>query len=286
MIVNPLADMHLHSIYSDGELSPRQLVFKAKNAGLLGICLTDHETIDGASEFLNALREFGLKGFVGAEIFGRYRNTVIHFLVYGLNNENWPAFAQIAQQNQKCHNEYAEHILKRYRQAEIMNVDFQEVMQQKINRGPYLSFVDILYYRAKNYNISPLTVRNEIWNNYGKINGLFQNISPFENILSAAKKTGLPVICAHAGMIAQEFGRAYFERMVDDLVASQISGFEVFHPANSYEISRYLSRICLQNHLLKTGGSDYHGPIVKPNIFIGQKGAHAQGFFDLWRLVM
>ena len=53
-------DLHTHSLYSDGLLTPEQLVERAKTVGLEGLALTDHDTVDGLPQFLQAGKKFGL----------------------------------------------------------------------------------------------------------------------------------------------------------------------------------------------------------------------------------
>lgn len=55
------ADLHTHSYYSDGRISPTELVREAPKAGLDVIALTDHENIGGIPEAVEAGKEFGLK---------------------------------------------------------------------------------------------------------------------------------------------------------------------------------------------------------------------------------
>jgi hypothetical protein len=43
-------DLHTHSTASDGTMSPTELMRAAKNAGLAGIALTDHDTGNGLKE--------------------------------------------------------------------------------------------------------------------------------------------------------------------------------------------------------------------------------------------
>lgn len=45
--MNQLADLHTHTIFSDGILTPRELFTKAKEVGLSAIAITDHDTMDG-----------------------------------------------------------------------------------------------------------------------------------------------------------------------------------------------------------------------------------------------
>lgn len=46
----PNIDLHMHSLYSDGNYTPSQLATYAKQKGLSAISLTDHDTIDGLNE--------------------------------------------------------------------------------------------------------------------------------------------------------------------------------------------------------------------------------------------
>ncbi len=73
-------DLHTHSYYSDGSLSPSQLVQQAQEAGLGAIALTDHNTVDGLPEFLAAGRESTVETVPGIEFSTEYRDTELHIL--------------------------------------------------------------------------------------------------------------------------------------------------------------------------------------------------------------
>ena len=53
-------DLHVHSCYSDGSLTPTELVALALNTGLTAFALTDHDTTDGIDEALQAATNTGL----------------------------------------------------------------------------------------------------------------------------------------------------------------------------------------------------------------------------------
>jgi len=56
-----MIDLHVHSTASDGVLSPRQLVKKAKGLGLSALGIADHDSISGISEALLAGKQFGVE---------------------------------------------------------------------------------------------------------------------------------------------------------------------------------------------------------------------------------
>ena len=65
------ANLHLHSHYSDGVLSPRELCEEAKRLGYGALAVTDHETVSGCGELFAAAEELGLECLFGAEFTGR-----------------------------------------------------------------------------------------------------------------------------------------------------------------------------------------------------------------------
>ena len=62
------ANLHLHSIYSDGVYTPRELCEKAKALGYGAIALTDHDTAAGSDDLAKAADELGLEHVRGAEL--------------------------------------------------------------------------------------------------------------------------------------------------------------------------------------------------------------------------
>jgi len=59
------SEIHMHSIYSDGEFSPQKLVEIARKNSVSVLSLTDHDTFEGIEEFIEASRLAGIEGFPG-----------------------------------------------------------------------------------------------------------------------------------------------------------------------------------------------------------------------------
>ncbi|TFG15041.1 PHP domain-containing protein [Candidatus Thorarchaeota archaeon] len=76
------ADLHLHSNYSDGVQSPTEIIRSAEKIGLAGIALTDHDTLDGLSEFMTATTSNSLKRVPGVEISTETDGREAHVLGY------------------------------------------------------------------------------------------------------------------------------------------------------------------------------------------------------------
>ena len=63
-----LTDLHMHSYYSDGTMSPREIVEDAKKRNVQLIAITDHNVLDSYTELKEAAEEFGIKVIRGVEI--------------------------------------------------------------------------------------------------------------------------------------------------------------------------------------------------------------------------
>jgi predicted metal-dependent phosphoesterase TrpH len=81
----PLAgrvDLHTHSSYSDGLLSPADLVAEAKRAGIERLGLTDHDTLAGLPEANRAANDGGIELVPGVELSADERDVEVHVLGY------------------------------------------------------------------------------------------------------------------------------------------------------------------------------------------------------------
>jgi predicted metal-dependent phosphoesterase TrpH len=81
-MVRARADLHTHSSASDGSDSPTELVRKADAIKLGGIALTDHDSLDGIQEFMNAEASEHLIRVPGLEISTEYDKKEVHILGY------------------------------------------------------------------------------------------------------------------------------------------------------------------------------------------------------------
>lgn len=79
-------DFHIHSIYSDGKCTPEEIVIISKENNLDIISLTDHNTMKGIDEAIQAGKEFGIKVIPGVELSTRYNNSRVHILGYFRDN--------------------------------------------------------------------------------------------------------------------------------------------------------------------------------------------------------
>ena len=76
------SEIHMHSIFSDGEFSPSELIDLAKRNQVSVLSLTDHDTFDGIPEFLQSAEATEITAFPGIEITVKFHDFNIHMLAY------------------------------------------------------------------------------------------------------------------------------------------------------------------------------------------------------------
>ncbi len=76
-----IVDLHVHTKFSDGLMSPREVLKIARRIGLSGVAITDHDTVDGCLEAIRANVSGDLLVVPGIEV----STPSGHILVYGLH---------------------------------------------------------------------------------------------------------------------------------------------------------------------------------------------------------
>lgn len=82
-------DLHTHSTFSDGTDTPTELIKKAEVANLAAVALTDHNSISGLSEFLNAAKGSKVIGVPGAEFSTEHNGKELHVVGLFIQEEHY-----------------------------------------------------------------------------------------------------------------------------------------------------------------------------------------------------
>ncbi len=255
-----LADMHVHSHFSDGADSPREVVKKAKLAGLTAVCLADHDTSWGIPEFLDALQEFEMLGIPAVEITTQYNGTVIHILGYGMNLYQTEIMENSVNLNWRVHNSRIEKALESYRQAGIMNVSLAELKEKTGYQGPCAMKLWLRDYRMRFHGLThdqavAETRKNGIaYFNYDK-HELLTTIDAVKLI----KALGGLSVFAHPGAVIKKIGEDEFFNIFYRLRKFGLNGLEAFHTSNTLDQTSLLLWLAGKSKLFITGGSDFHG---------------------------
>ena len=252
-------DLHTHSNASDGQYSPRELVQLAKKAGIQCLAVTDHDTIDGVEEAAAAGVEFGLTVLRGVE-FGAKEERHMHIL--GLNlRPNSLALEQLCQTMKDSRNQ------RKYRIVEFLaekgiHIDLKEV--EELAGGDVIArphFAQILVHHGH------VATTREAFDRYLDTDE-YQRIERFK----ADAATCIDVIHQAGGkaVLAHPYQLKYSDEKLEETVAllkSQgLDGIECYYPKHTPQMVEQYLALAEKYALHVSGGSDFHGERVKPDI--------------------
>lgn len=250
-------DLHSHSTASDGSLSPTELVAAALEAGLAGLALTDHDTVEGLPEFLAAGRERSLPVLGGVEISLEHTGTM-HMLGYDLDGglevpaalERLKAFRQ-------------ERNLKMLDLLRGLGYPLSWDRLLEISGGGQLGrphFAALLlengYFQSREEVFAKLLGKG--------CPGYLDKVrlSPDEGLAMIRRAGWAPVLAHPASLNLEPWD---YPPLIGRLKDDGLLGLEVLHPSHSRDQVDFFRRLALDFDLTATAGSDFHGA-PKPNI--------------------
>jgi predicted metal-dependent phosphoesterase TrpH len=242
------ADLHLHTIYSDGFSTPQKMVEMAKECGLKCIAFTDHDSVEGVEEGLLAGERNGIEVIPAVEISATEENEDIHILGYFIDWRDEKLQRKMADiQIQR-----KERMLGMIRKLNGLGVEIDEEHFFQYTGNKFLGRLKLAHYLVKEGWVSSLY---EAFNRYiGNTKPAYQEIdamNPKEAIEIILQAKGIPVF-AHPGLAKKD-------HLIPGMVANGLRGLEIFYYVHTEEdIKRYLE-LTEKYNLLITGGSDCHG---------------------------
>lgn len=242
-------DLHLHSTYSDGTLTVKEIVEFASTKKLTAIALTDHDCIAGVHEISDIAQKVGLEVVPGVEISSMYDNQDVHILGYYFDVDN-PTLISKMNEIRLIRLERAKKIVERLNAKDI-RLRFERVME--FARGfsvgrPHIAAALM----AEEYASSYSEAFDKFLGNGTEFYIPVQKLSPKEAIQLIHDAGGLAIL-AHPYVMEDE-------SLPEKLIKEGLDGMEVYYPKQSLRAFRHFRQLCHKYHLLETGGSDCHGP--------------------------
>ncbi len=122
-------DLQMHSIYSDGDLTPKQLILRALKEDLAVISLTDHNVVDGVAEAIDFGKKKGVIVLPGVEIYTEFADKKLHLLGYNFDLKN-KKLNELLQESQTLHLKWAKKSLQKMAELDF-KIDFNELKNLK-----------------------------------------------------------------------------------------------------------------------------------------------------------
>lgn len=254
-------DLHTHSCCSDGEHSPQEVVRRAAVAGITHFALTDHDTTDGVAAAAEAAAQLQMSFLAGIELStaGHVRQ---HILGYGIDpaNVGLTAACQTFTERRLVRAERIAHLL----QTKGIAVTLEEAQAEAKGQLGRPHFARVMV--RKGYVSSVL----EAFEHYlatPEVRAIPDPKPTAEEAIQLIHAAGGIAVLAHPITLALEEG-AFCEKL-DALCALGLDGLEVYYPKHSAVQRQFYADCAASRNLCITGGSDYHGESVKPEVALG-----------------
>jgi hypothetical protein len=255
-------DLHTHTTASDGTSSPTELVRMAWRLGLAAVAVTDHDTVDGLGEALEAGRALGLEVVPGIEISAEFQPGTMHMLGYFIQPDR-PVFAEklrVLQEARRDRNPIIAEKLNALGLAVTMDEVRAAAGGEQVGRP---NFARVLL--DKGY----VSSMGEAFDRYLTKGGPAYvdkfRLSPADSVELIHQAGGLAVL-AHPFTLG--LGEQVLETFVADLAACGLDGLEVYYPEHDPDQTRACLELAARHGLAVTGGSDFHGD-NKPEVALG-----------------
>ena len=250
-----MIDLHVHSTASDGTETPSHLIEMAKNIGLAAIALTDHDTVSGVQEFLDAGQGSGIKAIPGVEISSWDRSKELHIvgLFIDPRNEELVNFLEKMREERLLRNRLIIHKLQTLGYS-ISEDEVAVVAGGESIGRPHIAQVLI----EKGYFADIQEVFDTLLKR-GKRGYIARNLKRPAVVCQLIHDAGGVAIWAHPVSGQHSGERAYVKKMLKGLIPAGIDGVETFYTTFNRNQTALLEELAEANGLLKSGGSDYHG---------------------------
>lgn len=248
-----LVDLHIHTFYSDGTMSPQEVVRDAKEKNLEIIAITDHNTVESYGDFQKECEKNNIVGIKGVELDCAYENKVLHILAYDFedNEELFKIINNAKKELLETSIRLIDKMSKKYNN--ISNEDY-EAYEYDRRKGGWKG----IHYLLDRGITSGLFEGVKYYKEYNCEHEQF-NFPKVEEVCAAIKKAGGYSVLAHPCNWFSDLSKDKLREILRDLKIKGLNGVECYYPANSKEMTEICVEFCIENDMLITAGSDGHG---------------------------
>lgn len=241
-----MLELHCHTTFSDGTLTPAQLVDRALMVGVKALAITDHDTLSGWDEAI-ASAGVRLEIVPGLELSTVHNDRSLHILGF------YPDAKKLLSPLQ-------ERLAGRKRRSQAIVAKLAElgypIELPPMGEGvaPARPHIASAMVRA-GYVQSSREAFDRFLHDDGPAYVHYEKFSSVDGVKLLRSCNAVPV-WAHPFL----FRGGEVSEVLPELVEAGLMGLEVYHPSHSFTEVQKLEALCQQYGLIKTGGSDYHGP--------------------------
>jgi hypothetical protein len=254
-----LIDLQLHSNYSDGYLTPTELVKFISERGIKIASLTDHNTVGGLNEFKRTCKKYKIKPITGLELYAKLGNQRLNLLWFNFDEKN-PELHKLLRDSQIRRKNQVRNFLKKLVKNGF-KLEINKILDKHTHYIPLNKIVDEIWAIPANQKKikKELKIKNpresEIIGEYfyGKRNILRESYINVKRIIEIRKKIGGQLIFNHPAKHNQ-----LRRDLMIKLKKLGVDGIEVLSPHHSFGSVMYAQAMARELNFISTGGSDFH----------------------------
>lgn len=247
-------DLHIHTTYSDGILSPIEIVDTAKECKLDVIALTDHDNVlsyEYATKYLKD-KNIDLEIIPGVEINTIYKGFEVHILGYFMQKDN-SDFLEMLNFQQKARIEQTLQIINLLQKKAGLKIKFEDVQKLVAPKGsigrPHIARA--ITSCGGSANITEAYAK--YINNNSDVYVERKTVTPHDAVEIISEAKGIPVF-------AHPIDVEIADSLTKELVNCGLRGIEAYHRKHSPAAVEHFSTLAESYGLVVTGGSDFHAP--------------------------
>ena len=251
------ADLHVHSHYSDGFDSVREVMRQAKVNGVTHLSFVDHDTVDGIEKMTNLSEEYGISIIPGIEIsaFDYKRKRKVHILGYQFESKA----LHIKKVCQPILQRRQDHSLWQIKQINSLGyeLDETEILQSaNPSKAIYKQHIMRAITKKDYHSQAYQQLYQKLFKKDGVASGDIEYVDAFQAVEAIVADGGLAVV-AHPGQLDSY-------SIIPELVRVGLGGVERNHIDHTVVDHKQVEDLAEQYNLVMTGGTDYHGAFGMP----------------------
>lgn len=258
-------DLHIHTIYSDGSKTPEDILDLAHENNLSTIAITDHDNISGSKKIIE-LPHKGITIYSGVEMTAKYPHGKMHILGYNVDLDNRCLNCKLNEISEasKYNLIIIREMLKKQHGIELP----EEIVENLLNLKGNIIYPKISYIL---YKLGYASCIRSAYLSYIKpllsSDLILKKELTKEEIIELINNAGGVASLAHPGSL--NLSREDLEVEISYLKRRGLGAIECFHSKNRHHDTKFYTSLAKKLDLLETGGSDFHGVEIKPEIMIG-----------------
>lgn len=249
-----IADLHTHTICSDGATTPSQIAEWAKDKGVQALSVTDHDSVDGLDEARDKARSLGIRFVPGIEL-STFSICEIHILGYNFDYKN-PDFVQELRKvkdlriarNLKIGEKLERLGIKLDMDFSVDGLGRKNMAREMVDKG-YCRDIPEAFERYLGI--------------HGKAYCESKRMTPVEAVCLIKKYGGFSSVAHPKRYLLDN----RLDMLLGGLKKFGLDGLELNYPSHNEQDRLAFGQLAKKHRLLPTGGSDFHGEDDKNFVF-------------------